>query len=51
MAQDHAVDTVAVRGLWWREIDSREDLEDVRKSHARQKGATSPRAASASARS
>ena len=51
MAQDHAVDTVTVRGLWWREIDSREDLEDVRKSHARLKGATSPRAASASARS
>ena len=32
LAQETAVDTVSVRGLWWREIDSVEDLEDVRRS-------------------
>ncbi len=51
MAQSHAVDTVSIRGLWWREIDSHDDLEDVRRSHARLKGPPVPRAATASARS
>lgn len=30
LAQDTAVETVSIEGLWWREIDSREDLERVR---------------------
>jgi choline kinase len=30
MAQTTAVETVSVRGLWWREIDSPEDLAEVR---------------------
>ena len=30
MAQTTAVETVSVRGLWWREIDSPEDLAGVR---------------------
>ena len=51
MAQDQAVDTISIRGLWWREIDSHEDLLDVRSSRARLKGAASPSTASASARS
>ncbi len=51
MAQDHAVDTVSIRGLWWREIDSHEDLEDVRRSRARLKEIASPRTATAPARS
>ena len=29
---NHGVGTVSVRGLWWREIDSLEDLEEVRRS-------------------
>jgi len=39
IAQDAAVQTASVRGLWWREIDSPEDLEDVRRSLLRQQGA------------
>ena len=35
IAQDAAVDTVSVRGMWWREIDSPEDLEEVRRSLSR----------------
>jgi len=35
IAQDTAVDTVSVRGMWWREIDSPEDLEEVRRSLSR----------------
>ncbi len=47
MAQDHAVDTLSIRGLWWREIDSHEDLEEVRSSHARLTGPAQPRTATA----
>lgn len=35
IAQDAAVDTVSVRGMWWHEIDSPEDLEEVRRSFSR----------------
>ena len=38
IAQEEAVDTVSVRGLWWREIDLPEDLEDVRGSLPRRVG-------------
>jgi choline kinase len=31
IAQDTAVDTVSVRGLWWREIDSPSDLYGARR--------------------
>ena len=30
LAQEVSVDTASVRGFWWREIDDRSDLEDVR---------------------
>jgi choline kinase len=30
LAQEGGVETASVRGLWWREIDSGEDLEEVR---------------------
>ncbi len=32
LAQENAVGTVSVHGLWWREVDAPEDLEDVRRS-------------------
>jgi choline kinase len=32
LAQEGAAETVSVRGLWWREIDSREDLDEVQRS-------------------
>ena len=32
IAQDTAVDTVSVRGFWWREIDEPTDLEEARRS-------------------
>jgi choline kinase len=32
LAQEGSVETASVRGLWWREIDSREDLEETRDS-------------------
>jgi len=32
LAQDVAVDTASIRGFWWREIDSPEDLVEVRRS-------------------
>jgi choline kinase len=35
LAQETAVDTASVRGFWWREIDSPEDLEEVRRSFPR----------------
>lgn len=35
IAKQGSVATVSVRGLWWREIDSREDLQDVRRSFPR----------------
>jgi choline kinase len=36
IAKQHSVGTVSVRGLWWREIDSPEDLEEARRSFPRQ---------------
>lgn len=30
MAQEQPIDTASIRGFWWREIDDRSDLEDVR---------------------
>ena len=32
LAQETAVDTRSVRGLWWREVDAPEDLEEARRS-------------------
>jgi len=34
LAREGVVATASVRGMWWREIDSREDLEEVRTSLA-----------------
>jgi len=51
VAQEAAVDTVAVEGLWWREIDSPQDLEEVRRSLPRWLRTTpGPRQATASER-
>lgn len=33
LAQRVAVETATIHGLWWREVDSREDLEDARASY------------------
>ncbi len=33
LAQEVAVDTASVRGFWWREIDSPEDLEEAQRSY------------------
>jgi choline kinase len=38
IAQEAAVGTVSVRGMWWREIDSPEDLEEVRAGFRRLPG-------------
>jgi choline kinase len=35
LAQDTDVDTALVRGFWWREIDSPEDLDEARRSFPR----------------
>ena len=35
LAQDIDVDTASVRGFWWREIDSPEDLDEARRSFPR----------------
>ena len=32
LAAEGGVETVSIRGMWWREIDSPEDLEEVRES-------------------
>jgi choline kinase len=32
LAADRAVDSASIRGMWWPEIDSREDLEETRES-------------------
>ena len=32
LAQEVSVDTASVRGFWWREIDDRSDLEEVRRT-------------------
>jgi choline kinase len=36
MASTLRVNTVLIEGLWWREIDTPEDLAEVRASFARQ---------------
>lgn len=50
LAQQSRVETVSVRGLWWREIDSAEDLEEARQSLAKapHAGAAGVRAAASS---
>jgi choline kinase len=48
LAQDVAVDTISVRGFWWREIDSPEDLEEAQRSFgARSEAASQPLVAAA----
>lgn len=42
IAMDADVETALVRGLWWREIDSPEDLEEVRRSFARESAPRRP---------
>lgn len=32
LAQEVSIETASVRGFWWREIDDRSDLEDVRRT-------------------
>jgi len=44
LAQEGAVETASIRGMWWREIDSHEDLAEVRQSLG-SRAAKSPRAA------
>ena len=44
LAQEGAVETASIRGMWWREIDSHEDLAGVRQS-LRSRAASRPRAA------
>lgn len=39
LAQEVAVDTASVRGFWWREIDSPEDLEEAQRSFRARTGA------------
>jgi choline kinase len=36
MASTLLIKTVLIKGLWWREIDTAQDLEEVRASFARQ---------------
>jgi choline kinase len=36
MASTLPVNTVLIKGLWWREIDTPQDLAEVRASFARQ---------------
>jgi choline kinase len=52
LARRGRVETVSVRGLWWREIDALEDLEEVRASYARvaAEAAAAPRDAALAAR-
>jgi choline kinase len=42
IAQHAPVETASVRGLWWREIDSSEDLEETRRSIARRAETAGP---------
>ncbi|HJO22221.1 MAG: phosphocholine cytidylyltransferase family protein [Myxococcota bacterium] len=51
LAQEVSVDTVSVRGFWWREIDSAEDLNEARRSHPEASGVGAPQIAAAGARS
>jgi choline kinase len=39
LAQDHPVETCSIRGLWWQEIDSPEDLEAARAAY-RERGSS-----------
>jgi choline kinase len=52
LARRTRVETVNVRGLWWREIDAPEDLEEVREGYARLAGEPlrAPRDAAVAAR-
>jgi choline kinase len=38
LAAAGVVDSASIRGMWWREIDSPEDLEDARQSLRRRAG-------------
>lgn len=38
LAQDHPVETCSIRGLWWQEIDSPEDLDWARAAYREQRG-------------
>lgn len=51
LAQEVAVDTVSVHGLWWREIDSAEDLDEARRSHPEGSHAGAPQVAVSGAHS
>jgi len=42
LAQDVAVDTASVRGFWWREIDSPDDLAEAKRSFAARSEASPP---------
>jgi choline kinase len=50
MAQELAVDTASVRGFWWREIDSSEDLEEAQRSFSARSAASAPPLAAVAAR-
>jgi choline kinase len=45
LAAEGGVDTASIRGMWWREIDSREDLEEARASLQGAAAQRQPRAA------
>jgi choline kinase len=45
LAQDTPVDTASIRGLWWRELDSPEDLAELQRSFAARREAPGLRAA------
>lgn len=47
LAQETAVDTTSIRGLWWREVDSPEDLTELQRSFAARQEAPGLRAAAA----
>jgi len=46
LAAEGGVGSTSIRGMWWREIDSAEDLEEVRES-LRSRAAQPPRLAAA----
>lgn len=50
LAQDGAVETASVRGFWWREIDSPEDLEEAQQSFSARLGTLEDAPAVAAAR-
>ena len=50
LAQEAAVETASVRGFWWREIDSPEDLEEARQSFSARLGTREEAPALAAAR-